>query len=110
MASIIDEEDEADRAFTEIAASLSKVADLEAALPYFFDFFKSMAKKDRIASANHYLQRLLKSKHKKKLNSLVPFQILFKYLVRKDDSIIRRQPPEIQKVLNGMIKEIEQVG
>jgi len=34
-------------------------------------------------------------------------QALFEYLDKKDDTIIRRQPPEVQKVLNKIIKEIE---
>ena len=38
----------------------------------------------------------------------MPFGFLFQYLEKKEDSINRRQPPELQKILNKLIEEIEQ--
>jgi len=67
-----------------------------------------MANKGQIVEAISYLERLLKTRFKKELNHLMPFKFLFQYLEKKDDSVIRRQPPEIQKILNKMLEEIEQ--
>lgn len=103
---IADKEDDANHAFIELLGSLSKVTDLEAAVPYFFDFFKYMAKLGKIDPARGFLEQLLNTRFKKALGSLIPLRFLFEYLDKKDDTIIRRQPPEVQKVLNEIIKEI----
>jgi hypothetical protein len=57
--------------------------------------------------ASHYLEQLFQTRFKKELSDLVPFRFLFEYLQQKDEGIIRRQPPELQKVLNEMIEKIE---
>jgi len=106
-ACIVGEGDEADHTFMEIVGILSKVVDLKATTPYFFDFFESLPRKAEIAVARNYLEQLLKSKFKKELRVLVPFRFFYEYLEHHDDTIIRRQPPEIQKVLNEMIRRAE---
>ena len=106
-ACIVEEGDEADHTFMEIVGVLSKVVDLKATIPYFFDFFESLPRKAEIAVARNYLEQLLKSKFKKELRVLVPFRFFYEYLEHHDDTIIRRQPPEIQKVLNEMIRRTE---
>lgn len=100
-------EDEANHAFVELVGALPKVTDLKATIPYFFSFFISLAKLPEITSAKNYLDQLLRSKFKEALAPLTPLRFLLEYLDKKDDTIIRRQPPEIQKVLNEMIREIE---
>jgi len=104
---IVGEGDEADYTFMEIVGILSKVVDLKATTPYFFDFFELLPRKAEIAVARNYLEQLLKSKFKKELRALVPFRFFYEYLEHHDDTIIRRQPPEIQKVLNEMIRRTE---
>ena len=106
-ACIVGEGDEADHTFMEIMGVLSKVVDLKATTPYFFDFFESLPRKAEITVARNYLEQLLKSKFKKELRVLVPFRFFYEYLEHHDDTIIRRQPPEIQKVLNEMIRRAE---
>ena len=108
VATIIGNMEMAEQIFLEIVGSLGKIPAFKTAIPFFFDFFKFMANKGKIAEANSYLERLLNTRFKKGLNQLRPFRFLFQYLDKKDDSIIRRQPPEIQKILNKMIGEIEQ--
>jgi DNA-binding MarR family transcriptional regulator len=104
---IVGKDDEADHTFIELMGALSKVVDLKAIIPYFFTFFETLANKAKIAGARSYLEQLLSSRFKKELNALIPFRFLYEYLEHKDDAIIRRQPPEIQKVLNEMIKSME---
>ena len=104
---IAGKDDEADHTFIELIGALSKVVDLKAIIPYFFTFFETLANKAKIAGARSYLEQLLSSRFKKELNALIPFRFLYEYLEHKDDAIIRRQPPEIQKVLNEMIKSME---
>ncbi len=64
-----------------------------------------MATNGKVAEASSYLDRLLETRFKKELNHLTPFKVLFQYLEKKDHSVIRRQPPEIQKILNEMIEK-----
>jgi len=106
-AAIVEKDDEADHIFIELIGSLSKIADLKSTTPFFFEFFKLLAKHGKANAASRYLEQLLKTKFKKELDVLILFSVLFQYLEQKDDSIIRRQPPEIQKILNEMIYEIE---
>ncbi len=108
IALLIKEKDEADQTFFELLASLPKVVDFKSVVPFFFSFFKSIAKNNKAGIAGNYLEQLLNTKFKNELSSLIPFQFLFKYLTTKDDSIIRRQPPEIQKLLKSIIEEIEE--
>lgn len=107
VATIVGNEEAADQIFSEISGSLGKIVDFKTVVPFFFDFFKSMAIQGKIAEASNYLERFFKTRYKKQLNALLPFNFLFQYLESKDDSIIRRQPPELQKILNELIKEIE---
>lgn len=107
-ASIIKNGDEADQTFTELVGALPKVVNLKATIPYLFDFFKLMTRKGYTTVAGGYLEQLLNTKVRKELDPLVPLQFLFRYLDEKDKSIIRRQPPEVQKVLKEMISEIEE--
>ena len=60
------------------------------------------------SAARTFLEQLFLSKFKKVFGPLTPLRYFFEYLDKKDDTIIRRQPPEIQKVLNKMIREIEE--
>ena len=108
LANIIGNLETAEQIFMEIEASLGKIPAFKPVIPFFFDFFKSMANYGIIAEAKSYLERLLNTRFKKRLKNLMPFRFLFQYLEKKDDSIIRRQPPEIQKILKKMIEEIEQ--
>ena len=108
LSNILGNQEAADQIFSEIIGSLGKVGDFRPVIPFFFDFFKWMANKGKIAEASSYLERLLKTRFKKELNHLMPFKFLFQYFEKKDDSIIRRQPPELQKILNELIEEIEQ--
>jgi len=105
---LINREDEADRTFSELVGGLPRVVDLETSVPYFFDFFRSMARQDNTAVASWFLEQLMGTKFRKELTPLLPLKFLFSYLENKDESIIRRQPPEIQKVLREMISEIEE--
>jgi len=105
---LIGEKDEADQTFFELLASLPKVSDFKVVVPYFFTFFLLLAKNYKEDMASNYLELLFNTKFKNDLNALIPLQFLFKYLTTKDDSIIRRQPPEIQKLLKSIIEEIEE--
>jgi hypothetical protein len=67
-----------------------------------------MAGQGKTSIASRYLEQLLNTKFRKELDPLLPLQFLFKYLDQKDESVIRRQPPEIQKILKEMISEIEE--
>ena len=107
-AHLVGKGDEADHTFTELVGALSKVVQLKAAIPYFFGFFKSMAGQGKTSIAGRYLEQLLNTKFRKELDPLLPLRFLFKYLEQKDESVIRRQPPEIQKILKEMISEIEE--
>jgi len=108
LANIVGNQEAADQVFSEIIGSLGKIGDFKPVTSFFFDFFKSMALIGKVAEASMYLERLLKTRFKKELNRIMPFKFLFRYLEKKDDSIIRRQPPELQKTLKKLIEEIEQ--
>ena len=108
IALLIKEKDEANQTFFELLASLPKVVNFKVVVPYFFSFFVSIAKYNKEGIEGNYLEQLLNTKFKNELSSLIPFRFLFKYLTTKDDSIIRRQPPEIQKLLKSIIEEIEE--
>lgn len=107
-ADIVRNREAAEQILLEVLGSLGKIVDLKSAIPHFFDFFKSLSIQGETEDASRYLEGLLKTRYKKQLNPLMPFRFLFQYLEKKDDSIIRRQPPELQKILNKLIEEIEQ--